>query len=64
MKITKPWKPELGENEAEIIRCIKNGVLARIQEERRGEEAKERRRKEGETLLELLGIKKKRDEER
>jgi tetrahydromethanopterin S-methyltransferase subunit A len=60
MKITKPWKVELSENEAEIIRRIKNGVLSRSLEERRKEEAKERKRKEAETLLELLGIKKKR----
>lgn len=60
MKITKPWRPVLSESESEIIGRIKTGVLARNLNKCRREERKEKKQKEAETLLELLGIKKKR----
>ena len=59
VKITEPWKPELSEAEAEIIQRIKDSASNRgVQKNGEDEEARERRRKESEKLLEFLGIKK------
>lgn len=59
MKITEPWKPELSEKEAETIQRIKEVAGKKDEQGRReDEEARERRRKENEEFLELLGIKK------
>lgn len=60
MKITEPWKPELSEKEAEIIQRIQKAASKKSIHEKRGnEEARERRQKADEELLEFLGIKKK-----
>jgi len=59
IRVTEPWKPELSEKEAEVIQRIKDSAGKKgIQEKSGDEEARERRRKENEELLELLGIKK------
>jgi len=58
MRITEPWKPELSEKEAEIIQRIKQSAGMQTQVKSEGEEARERRRRENEEFLELLGIKK------
>lgn len=57
MKITEPWRPELSEKEAEIIRHIKEAACKESISERDAE--KKQRPKEDEKLLEFLGIKKK-----
>lgn len=58
MKITEPWRPEVSEKEAKLIERIKKSVSPGIQKNRIEQQAKEKRRKEDEELLELLGIKK------
>ncbi len=59
MRITEPWKPELSEEEAEIIQSIKKTAREKgMREERRDKGVRRRRRKEDEKLLEFLGIKK------
>jgi len=59
MRITEPWRPELSEEEAKIIEHIKRAASNRGRETSVEEEAKERRRREDEKLLEFLGMKKK-----
>jgi tetrahydromethanopterin S-methyltransferase subunit A len=60
MRITEPWKPELSEKEAEILRQIKEAASRKGAQKKSGEpDVQERRRKEDEKLLEFLGIKKK-----
>jgi len=58
MKVIEPWKPELSEKEIEIIQRIKQSAGMRTQGKSEDEEARERRRRENEEFLELLGIKK------
>jgi tetrahydromethanopterin S-methyltransferase subunit A len=59
MKVTEPWRPELSEKEKEVIERIKKGLPAKTQKKHVDEE--ERRRKDSEKLLELLGLKKKKE---
>jgi len=64
MRVTEPWKPELSEKEAEIIQRIRKTASEKGEQEKRGEEeVQERRRKEDEKLLEFLGIRKKPEKE-
>jgi hypothetical protein len=55
MKLTEPWRPEVSEKEAKLIERIKKSVSPGIQKNRIAQQAKERRRKDAEKLLELLG---------
>ena len=59
MRITEPWRPELSEKEVKIIEHIKRAASKRGRETSVEEEAKERRRREDQKLLEFLGIKRK-----
>ena len=61
MKVTEPWRPELSEKEKEVIERIKKGLSTEAQKKHVDEEEEERRRKDSETLLELLGLKKKKE---
>jgi tetrahydromethanopterin S-methyltransferase subunit A len=59
-KITEPWRPELSENEAEVVKRIRDAAGNLRKRREVLEEAPERSiRKEDEKLLEFLGIKKK-----
>jgi len=61
MKVTEPWRPELSEKEKEVIERIKKGLPTETQKKHVDEDEEERRRKDSEKLLELLGLKKKKE---
>lgn len=62
MRITEPWRPELSAKESEILQRMKRAGEKQEGTSKDTQPKEKKNNKDGELLLELLGIKRKRDE--